>query len=69
MKCRYGSHTVYNDIGYHFVWVRRYRYRVLSGDVALRVRRWVRQTREGFEIQILKGVVDKDHVRHLTLLT
>ena len=42
MKYRYGSHTVY-DIEYHFVWVTKYRYKVLTGDVALRVREWVRQ--------------------------
>ena len=64
MKYRYGSHTVY-DIEYHFVWVTKYRYKVLTGDVALRVREWVRQTCEAFEIQILKGVVSKDHVHIL----
>ena len=39
MDYRYGSHTVYN-IEYHFVWVTKYRYKVLTGDVALRVRNW-----------------------------
>ena len=61
MEYRYGSHTVFN-IEYHFVWVTKYRYRVLIGDVALRVRELIRQTCESFEIQILKGVVSKDHV-------
>ena len=61
MDYRYGSHTVYN-IEYHFVWVTKYRYRVLTGDVALRVREMVRQTCELFEIKILQGVVSKDHV-------
>ncbi len=37
MDYRYGSHTVFN-IEYHFVWVAKYRYQVLKGDVALRVR-------------------------------
>jgi putative transposase len=64
MKYRYGSHTVY-DIEYHFVWVTKYRYQVLKGDVALRVRDLVRQTCEAFEIKILKGVVSKDHVHIL----
>ena len=36
MDYRYGDHTVYN-IEYHFVWVTKYRYKVLTGDVALRV--------------------------------
>ena len=61
MDYRYGSHTVFN-IEYHFVWVKKYRYQVLIGDVALRVRELVRQTCEAFEIQIIKGVVSKDHV-------
>jgi len=37
MKYRNGSHTKYK-IEYHFVWVTKYRYRVLTGDVELRVR-------------------------------
>ena len=43
-----------------------YRYKVLTGDVALRVRELVRQTCEAFEIRILSGVVSQDHV-HLFL--
>lgn len=61
MEYRHGSHTVFN-IEYHFVWVTKYRYKVLVEDVALRVRELVRQTCESFEIQIIKGVVSKDHV-------
>src|SRR3546814_19259022 len=64
MDYRYGSHTVY-QIEYHFVWVTKYRYKVLSGDVAERVRELVRQTCEAFEIRIVKGVVSKDHVHLL----
>ncbi len=64
MDYRYGSHTVFN-IEYHFVWVTKYRYQVLKGDVALRVRELVRQTCDIFEIRILKGVVSKDHVHLL----
>ncbi len=64
MEYRYGSHTVYN-IEYHFVWVTKYRYQLLRGDVALRVRELVRQTCEAFEVKILKGVVSKDHVHLL----
>ncbi len=61
MDYRYGSHTVFN-IEYHFVWVTKYRYKVLTEEVALRLRELVRQTCESFEIQIIKGVVSKDHV-------
>ena len=61
MEYRYGSHTVFN-VEYHFVWVTKYRYHVLKGDVAQRVRELVRQTCEAFEIRIISGVVSKDHV-------
>ncbi|MFZ1537164.1 MAG: IS200/IS605 family transposase [Chromatiaceae bacterium] len=50
MDYRYGSHTVYK-IEYHFVWVTKYRYKVLQGDVGQRVRELVRQTCEEFEIR------------------
>ena len=36
MEYRYGSHTVFN-IEYHFVWVTKYRYKVLTGDVGQRI--------------------------------
>ena len=61
MEYRYGSHTIYN-IEYHFVWVTKYRYQVLTGDIGLRVRELVRQSCEAFEIRILKGVVSKDYI-------
>ncbi|MGV7960333.1 IS200/IS605 family transposase [Photorhabdus tasmaniensis] len=64
MDYRYGSHTVF-QIEYHFVWVTKYRYKVLTGEVARRVRELVRQTCESFEIRILKGVVSKDHMHIL----
>ncbi|EIC29354.1 MULTISPECIES: IS200/IS605 family transposase [Methylomicrobium] len=64
MDYRYGSHTVFK-IEYPFVWVTKYRYPVLKGDVGERVREWVRQTCEAFEIRIVKGVVSKDHVHIL----
>ena len=58
MDYRYGSHTIYN-IEYHFVWVTKYRYKVLEGEIGLRVRDFIRQTCEAHEIQILSRVVGK----------
>ena len=60
MEYRYGSHTVF-QIEYHFVWVTKYRYQVLSKEIAERVRELVRETCEAFEIRIVKGVVSNDH--------
>jgi putative transposase len=53
MEHRYGSHTVY-QIEYHFVWVTKYRYKILKEEVAERVRELVRETCEAFEIRIVK---------------
>jgi len=64
MKYRNGSHTKYK-IEYHFVWVTKYRYRVLMGDVGLRVRELARQTCEHLEIEILRGVVSQNHIHLL----
>jgi len=38
---RRDSHTVYN-ITYHYVWATKYRYQVLTGDVAIRARDLIR---------------------------
>ena len=64
MDYRYGSHTVF-QIEYHFVWVTKYRYKVLTAEVAERVRELVRQVCATFEIRIVSGVVSKDHVHIL----
>ena len=53
------------DIKYHFVWITKYRYRVLKGEVALRVRDLLRQGCESNNIRILKGSVGVDHVHML----
>ncbi len=45
--------------------VTKYRYQILQGGLSLRVRELVRQTCERFEIQIIRGVVSKDHVHIL----
>ena len=46
MDCRCGSHTVF-QIEYDFVWVKKYRYKVLSGEVAVQVRELVRRVQDG----------------------
>jgi putative transposase len=64
MDYRYGSHTVF-QIEYHFVWVTKYRYKILIGEIAERVRTMVRQVCETVEIRIVSGLVSKDHVHIL----
>ena len=58
---RKGAHTIY-DIQYHFVWVTKYRYHVLVGEVGLRTREIIRQVCAKRDIKILKGHVSKDHI-------
>ena len=58
---RKSSHTTY-DIKYHLVWITKYRKRVLTGEVAKRVRELIREICRGHEVDILKGHVSGDHV-------
>lgn len=55
------SHTVY-DCLYHIVWVTKYRYPVLIGDIALRIRELVRQICNENQVEIIRGKVSNDHV-------
>jgi len=64
MEYQHGSHTVY-DVKYHIIWVTKYRYQVLRGEIAVRVRELVRQTCLSRDITIVKGSVGKDHVHVL----
>ncbi len=64
---RKGSHTVHT-ISYHFVWITKYRYNVLKGDIALRLRTIIREVCMSYDIRILKGVVSGNHI-HLLVTT
>ena len=58
---RKGSHSVH-QLHVHLVWSTKYRYDVLKGDIQIRCRELIRQTCDSLDIQILKGVVSKDHI-------
>ncbi len=60
-KYRRGSHTT-TRLTCHIVWVTKYRYHVLQGDIQERCREIIRQDCEAMEIEILKGVLSKNHV-------
>jgi len=62
---RKSGHVVY-DIKYHVIWVTKYRYKILRGNIALRTRELIRQGCEARKITILEGSVGKDHI-HLLL--
>ena len=61
MENRSSSHTVTN-LSVHIVWITKYRYHVLKGDVQSRCRDLIIQTCNSENVKILKGVVSKDHV-------
>lgn len=61
---RYGPHTAY-DIQYHMVWATKYRYRILTGEIGVRLRDLIRQICMTREVMILKGHVGPDHVHVL----
>jgi putative transposase len=62
---RKGSHSLH-QLHVHLVWSTKYLYEVLRGDIQIRCRDLIRQTCDTLDIQILKGVVSKDHI-HLHL--
>ena len=47
------------------MWITKYRYRVLRGEVAERARELIRQTCERREVQIVRGAVSAEHVHML----
>ena len=55
------THTI-NSLTAHLVWITKYRYAVLTGEVALRARDLIRQICDANDIYIIKGVVSKDHI-------
>ncbi len=60
-ELRKSSHTV-SWLSVHLVWVTKYRYHVLKGDVQIRCRDLLVQICNNENVKILKGVVSKDHV-------
>ena len=58
---RIGSHRV-SWLTAHIVWVTKYRYKVLEGDIQKRCRELVKQICDVEDVRILKGVVSKYHV-------
>ena len=58
---RRSGHTV-SILMVHLVWVTKYRYPVLRGDVQKRCRKLIMQICDAEDVQILKGVVSKAHI-------
>ena len=58
---RKSTHTVH-DLKVHLVWVTKYRYKVLTKPVGVRIRDIIRQTCEVNDIEIIQGRVSKNHI-------
>jgi len=58
---RSNSHSI-SRLSAHIVWITKYRYHVLQGDVQKRCRDLLIQICNSENVKILKGVVSKDHV-------
>ena len=54
-------HTVYHH-RYHLVWITKYRYRVLRGKVAIRVRNIIAEVAQEMGIKIINGLVSAEHL-------
>lgn len=64
IEYRYASHTVFKT-QYHFIFIKKYRYPVLKGDMGIEIRGLIRQTCNTLEIEIFKDVMCKNHVHLL----
>ena len=56
-----GCHTVFHH-RYHIVWVPKYRYKVLRGEIRDRIRTIIRQVCSELGVEIIDGVLSTDHV-------
>ena len=61
---RHAGHAV-TDLKYHMVWITKYRYQVMRGDVAERARELIRQICAAREVTIIRGAVSPDHIHML----
>ena len=53
------------DIKYYFVWITKYRYKILQGKIAYRLRELLKQGCDAKGLEIVRGSISKDHVHML----
>ena len=59
-----GAHTVV-DLKYHFVWKTKYSYKILGGDLGLRVRAVIREICAEHGMVVVQGNIRPDHIHLL----
>jgi putative transposase len=62
----HSAHAVW-DIKYHLVWITKYRYKVLRGEIAERARDLLREICAAREVRIVRGAVSPDHIHMLVV--
>lgn len=62
MRCYNLGVQTTTDLKVHFVWVPKYRKRILTGQMAIRLREVLRQIAVKHELDIITGKVASDHV-------
>ena len=55
------SHTVFHH-RFHIVWITKYRKRILSGQLRIRIREIIAQAADSVGVKIVNGVLSSDHV-------
>ena len=68
MDDRKGSDSLY-DLKYHVVFCTKYRYRVLTGQVASRAREIIREICSSNYVDIMSGSMSPDHIHVLISVT
>jgi putative transposase len=64
---RQTSHSVF-ECTYHIVWITKYRYPILIGDIGNRARELIQRICRDNQVEIIRGRVARDHVHlHLSI--
>ena len=53
------------DIQYHIIWLTKYKYNILTDEIAYRVRELISIYCEKYGVEIAKGIVGKDYIHIL----
>lgn len=61
MAYRSGSNTTFHH-RYHLVWAPKYRFKVLHGEVRLRLHEIIKQVCDEMGVTIMNGVLSRDHM-------
>ena len=61
---RKGSHTIFS-LQIHLVWITKYRYKVLQGEIAQRAKILIRRICEEEKAEIISGTISPDHIHIL----